>query len=109
MSAASDARRRPGIWSYISFSSSPRRRSITLPKHSDHQDPFEKGDRHSGASNGWASPSSDTFPNNGAYMTGGQRSRYLKYGGILVFVLFVLFLLSPGEREVVKDFAKGTV
>ena len=104
MSTSSDARRRPGIWSYISFSSSPRRRSITLPKHADSRDPFEKEDRHS---NGWTSPSAGSFSEPDTYMTSGQRARYLKYGGILVFVLFILFLMSPGEREGVKDFVKG--
>ena len=40
-------------------------------------------------------------------MTAGQRARYLKYGGILAFVIFVLFLISAGEREDVKNLVKS--
>ena len=102
MSTGVDARRRPSLWSYISFSSSPRRRSISLPKHSNQNDPFEKADRHT--LNGSANGSASTLENiKDAWMTQSQRSRYLKTGGLIAFVLVVLFLLSPGERQNVKD------
>lgn len=40
-------------------------------------------------------------------MTQSQRSRYLKFGGIIVFLAFVLFLLSGGDKDGVKDIVKG--
>ncbi|KAL8864429.1 MAG: hypothetical protein Q9174_007361, partial [Haloplaca sp. 1 TL-2023] len=52
--------------------------------------------------------SSDTLENiKESHMTGGQRARWLKTGGILAFVVFLLYLFSPsntvdGVREVVK-------
>jgi guanosine-diphosphatase len=104
MSTSIDSRRRTGIWSYIPFgSTSPRRRSVSLPYRAngdvpDPFDPFEKPNRHSANS---ARPHSNS-PNlveslQNAWMTQGQRSRYMKTGGAVVFILFVLFYLSGGR------------
>ena len=103
MSTSVDARRRPGIWSYISFSSSPRRRSITLPTRNGDENPYLKEERR--RSNG--AGILDTHPE--GRMTGGQRSRRLKTGGIVAIVLVLLFLFSSSERENVKDLVKGAL
>ena len=94
MSTAVDSRRRPSFWSYISFSSSPRRRSVSLPIRNNHHDPFEKADRHSsnGSANG---PVGAVEKIKEAWMTQSQRSRYLKSGGIVAFFVFLFFFLSP--------------
>jgi hypothetical protein len=36
-----------------------------------------------------------------------QRQRYLKVGGVVAFILLVIFLLSPGERGVVEKYVGG--
>ena len=108
MSTGVDARRRPGIWSYISFTSSTRKRSVSLPKPNNNhgKNSYDKGNNY--RSSGWNSASLDTLENiKESHMTGGQRARWLKTGGVLVFVLFLLYLFSPsntvhGVREVVK-------
>lgn len=41
-------------------------------------------------------------------MTQSQRSRYLKTGGILALVVFLLFVLAPGKGGV-RDFVHGTL
>lgn len=99
MSTAVDSRRRTSLWSYISFNSSPRRRSVSLPN-----DPFEKANRHQ-RTNGHANGSTGVVDNiKGALMTQSQRSRYLKTGAILAFILLLLFFLAPGERASVREF-----
>ena len=110
MSTAVDARRRPSLWSYISFSSSPRRRSISLPKpnqsHLDH-DPYEKEDRH--WSNGRANHPITVVDNvKEAWMTPSSRSRYLKTGGVLAFIVLLFYIFAPNNGEGVKDLVKGT-
>lgn len=90
MSTAVDARRRPSLWSYISFSSSPRRRSISLPTRSNGS--AERGDER--RRNAKLDYSSD------GRMTQSQRSRYLKTGGILAFILFFLYVIAPSRRSV---------
>ncbi|KAH7113840.1 nucleoside phosphatase family-domain-containing protein [Dendryphion nanum] len=98
MSSGVDVRRRPGIWSYFSFNSGPRRRtSVSLPRNSNdshhNDDPFEKPDRHSRhrATN---SAAFMTDYKNGA-MNQGQRLRYLKTGGIIAFILLILYFVAP--------------
>ena len=101
MSTAVDAHRRPSLWSYINFNSSPRRRSVSLPTRNTQHDPYEKADRHSG--NGSANGSVGILENiKDAWMTQSQRSRYLKTGGIVAFLVFFFFLLAPGERDGVR-------
>lgn len=106
MSFASDARRRPNIWSYISFGS-PRRQSSSLPRPNgqDLQDK-EDGLRRTLWNNGQIPPSPG---HNDAWMTGGQRSRLLKLGGLLATVIFLFYLFTSrgsigtgGVQDVVK-------
>ena len=105
MSTSVDARRRPSLWSYISFGT-PRRRSVSLPTRNNHHDPFEKADRH--RRNGSAHGPVATVENiRDVWMTQSQRSRYLKAGGILAFFVFLFFLLAPGERTNVRELVKG--
>ena len=106
MSTAIDARRRPNLWSYISFSSSPRRRSGSLPTRNSHHDPYEKADRHynNGSING---PTAAVERIQEAWMTQSQRSRYLKAGGIIAFFVFLFFLFSPYERSHVPGLSGG--
>lgn len=105
MSTSVDARRRPSLWSYISFTSSPRRRSVSLPTRNTH-DPFEKEDRHRG--NGWAKAPTGTVENiKDAWMTQSQRSRYLKTGGIVAFLLLLVFLFSSSDSTGVRELVKG--
>ncbi|KAL8719236.1 MAG: hypothetical protein Q9181_008084 [Wetmoreana brouardii] len=109
MSTGFDARRRPGIWSYISFSSSPRKRSISLPKPNNNhgRGPYEKANRNRGS--GWGTVTSDTVENiKESWMTGGQRSRLLKTGGIIALVVFLLYLFAPSNTaDGVKELVKG--
>ena len=42
-------------------------------------------------------------------MTQGQRSRYLKLGGIVIFILLVIFFFSGGDNKGVGDLVKGLV
>ncbi|KAF2736025.1 guanosine-diphosphatase [Polyplosphaeria fusca] len=99
MSSGVDVRRRPGIWSYFSFNSGPRRRvSVSLPRNNSdsHSDPFEKPDRHSRT----RSSGSVSFMNdikNGA-MNQGRQARYLKTGGIIAFILLILYFVAPRDR-----------
>lgn len=106
MSTGFDARGRPDIWSYISFGSISRRRSVSLPYRANSNDPFEKANRHSahppsnGSSNLWGNIKY-------AWMTQSQRSRYLKTGGILVFVVLIFLYTSSADRRRVKGFGGG--
>lgn len=105
MSTSADARRRPSLWSYISFSSTPRRRSTSLPTRNNN-DPYEKEDRHRG--NAWArSPVGIVEKLKEAWMTQGQRSRYLKTGGVLAFFVLLLFLFTSRDSTGVRDLVKG--
>ena len=94
MSSGVDVRRRPGIWSYFSFSSGTRRRtSVSLPRNNDPtHDPFEKPDRHLQARR----TNSMNDYKNGA-MNQGQRVRYLKTGGIIAFILCLLYFFAPRD------------
>ena len=109
MSTGFDARRRPSLWSYISFSSYPRKRSISLPKPNNNygSDRYEKSNRY--RDNGWTSPTSDTVENiKESWMTGGQRSRYLKFGGVVALIVFLLYLFTPNNAaDEVKGLVKG--
>ena len=105
MSTAVDARRRPNIWSYISFGS-PRRRSISLPKPNGHS--VENKDdafRRKIWDDGHARNVSGSYRD--ASMTGGQRSRLLKTGGLIVAVFFLFYLLSSRDSAGVRDLVKG--
>jgi guanosine-diphosphatase len=91
----SGSQRRPGIWSYFSFSGTRRRPlSVSLPRTFDPNrdaDPHEKPDRHrSSNSNGFMGDYKGS-----TIMNQGQRLRYLKTGGVIAFVLLVLYFVAP--------------
>jgi guanosine-diphosphatase len=74
----------------------PRRRSLprNFDPNRDASDPHEKADRHSRHPSSY----SDAFMNEAkgsAVMNQGQRLRYLKTGGIIAFVLLVLYFVAP--------------
>lgn len=108
MSSSVDVHRRPDIWSYFSFSSAPRRRtSLSLPLKSNSTfDPFEKADRHSTRPSR-SSTAASSFMNEykvgggsgSSTMNQGQRTRYLKAGGIIAFILIIFFYLAPGHSQ----------
>lgn len=109
MSTGVDTRRRPGLWSYISFTSSPRKRSISLPKPNNNHGRDSYGKVNRQRNSGWSTASSDTVENiKESWMTGGQRSRLLKTGGIIAFVFFLLYLFAPSNTAgEVKELVKG--
>lgn len=97
MSSGVDVRPRPGIWSYFSFSGPRRRTSVSLPRsNSDRDDPFEKPDRHARHRSNTANGFMHDYKNAG--MNGGQRARYLKTGGIIAFIVLVLYFIAPKDR-----------
>ena len=105
MSTALDARRRPNLWSYISFGT-PRRRSITLPKPNgnspeDREEALRSkiwGDEgYQGASTAFKDAS----------MTGGQRARLLKIGGVLTLIVFLYYIFSSRDSASVRDLVNG--
>ncbi|MCJ1394792.1 Guanosine-diphosphatase [Xylographa bjoerkii] len=103
MSTGVDTRRRSSLWSYLSFTSSPRRRSVTLPTRNSQHDPFEKADRHT--SNGSATGPASTLESfKTAWMTQSQRARFLRTGGVIAFFLFLFFLLSRNGGANMGDF-----
>ncbi|KAF2851341.1 hypothetical protein T440DRAFT_61154 [Plenodomus tracheiphilus IPT5] len=95
---ASGSQRRPGIWSYFSFPGPRRRVSVTLPRNFDpnRDDPYEKADRHSRHrvtnSNGFMNDYKGS-----STMNQGQRLRYLKTGGLVAFILLVLYFVVPRD------------
>jgi hypothetical protein len=103
----SGSQRRPGIWSYFSFPGPRRRVSVTLPRNFDPNrdapdDPYEKPDRHSRH----RSTNSNGFMGDykgSSIMNQGQRLRYLKTGGVIAFILLILYFVAPRD-----GFSKGT-
>lgn len=96
------SQRRPGIWSYFSFSGPRRRVSVSLPSNSSpnnrdsEDDPYEKHNRHSRH----RSANENGFMNdykNGTVMNQGQRLRYLKTGGVIAFILLILYFVAPRD------------
>ena len=105
MSTSVDARRRPGLWSYISFTSSPRRRSVSLPTRNNH-DTYGKDNRR--RAHGWTQTSAGTVGRvKEAWMTQGQQARFLKVGGVFFLVGLLLFLLSSGENRGLGNLVKS--
>ncbi|KAF2112968.1 guanosine-diphosphatase [Lophiotrema nucula] len=107
MSSGVDVRRRPGIWSYFSFNSGPRRRtSVSLPRSNTetlHDDPFEKPDRHTRR----RSTGTIGFMDKGSAMNQGRQARYLKTGGIIAFILLILYFIAPRDGISRESFSKG--
>lgn len=94
-------RKRPSLWSYFGFGpATSRRQSVSLPTRNAVDDPHEKAERHS--LNGVAFSSlrdgPSAYAGQTAWMTQGQRSRFVKLGGLVAFlVLALIFLSTPGE------------
>ncbi|KAI9790699.1 MAG: Guanosine-diphosphatase [Peltula sp. TS41687] len=100
--------RRPNLWSYFSFSSSVnRRQSISLPtRNTLLDDPHEKPDRHiNGVPN---SGPVNSMHNNikTIWMNQGQRSRYLKAGGLFAIFCLFLYFLGPSGSTVTRYVAQ---
>lgn len=97
--AMSHVRRRPDLWSYISFSRpASRSESPTLPlNRADEFDPFEKAGRR------YPSPFvadaeghyNDSKP---AWRSPGSRSRIVKIGVAITLILLIAYVLIPGEK-----------
>ena len=98
------ARQRPNLWSYLSFNG-PRRRSSSLPKpnkyvQEDNDDPLRR--------NIWGNGSDRVDSYRQVSMTGGQRSRWLKLGGLFAFVLLLMYMLNSRNAGV-KDSLHGVL
>jgi len=96
--------RRPAINRSIQHSLM-RRTSVSLPTRNVAHDPHEKPARYStkGASDSAASTLEKIKT---AWMTQSQRSRYLKTGGILLFIVFLFYYLSPNGIAPADGMAK---
>jgi guanosine-diphosphatase len=94
------SQRRPGIWSYFSFPGPRRRVSVSSPRdlvanhHSS--DSHEKKDRHSRHRSTYSNAFMSDYKGS-AIMNQGQRLRYLKTGGIIAFILLVLYFIAPRD------------
>ncbi|KAH8599730.1 guanosine-diphosphatase-like protein [Bisporella sp. PMI_857] len=70
-----------------------RRTSVSLPTR-NHHDPHEKPARYS--NRGARKSAAGTLEKiKAAWMTQSQRSRYLKTGGLLLFIVFLFYFLAP--------------
>ncbi|KAH0847524.1 putative guanosine-diphosphatase [Fonsecaea pedrosoi] len=92
---------RSGIWSYVPFTSSPRRRSVSggLPRATVNNtpwDPFEKTNRQTSGS-GASQPSILESVHN-AWMTQSRQARYFKTGGVLALIIVLYWFLSGGNE-----------
>jgi hypothetical protein len=76
-----------------------RRTSVSLPTRNVAHDPHEKPARYSTKGAG-DSAAGILEKARAAWMTQSQRSRYLKTGGILLFVVFLFYYLSPSGTNV---------
>ncbi|KAL6709176.1 Guanosine-diphosphatase [Coniothyrium glycines] len=94
----SGSQRPPGIWSYFSFPGPRRRVSVSLPSDFDPtldpSDPHEKKDRHSRHRSTYSNAFMGDYKGS-SIMNQGQRLRYLKTGGIIAFILLVLYFIAP--------------
>jgi len=115
MSSGVDVHRRPTIWSYFSFAGPRRRISVSLPRSVTEtvDDPYEKPDRHSRRRSGPANGLMNELKT-GA-MNGGQRTRYLKTGGVIAFILLVLYFITPSDSlskaggRLLRSFGEGSI
>lgn len=71
-----------------------RRTSVSLPTRNAHRDPYEKLARY-GNPEGASTLKTKVDNIKTAWMTQSQRSRYLKTGGILLFIVFLFYYLAP--------------
>ena len=103
MSTAFDTRRRPTLWSYLSFNSNPRRRSGSLPRH---ETPSPESKETTPPKGSWGR-AGNLEGYKEASMTGGQRARLLKTGGVIAFVLLLLYLFTSRDVAGVRDVVEG--
>ncbi len=95
---------RAGIWSYVPFHSSPRRRSIgnglprtaTQAPNNKPWDPFAAKSSAHIVSPGKGQTSILESAHN-AWMTQSRQARYIKTGGVLAFVVLLYLFLSGGS------------
>ena len=100
MSTAVDARSRPSLWSYLSFGSAARRRSNSLPMRQE----SDQQEKENTPPKPWGRGRSDTLEGyREASMTGGQRSRFLKTGGIITFIVLLFYLFSSRNGAAVQN------
>jgi guanosine-diphosphatase len=77
-----------------------RRISVSLPTNNNHPDPHEKLARFASSPKG-TSPIKEKYEEfKAAWMTQGQRARYIKTGGILLFVVFLFYFLAPKSTHI---------
>ncbi|EKD19574.1 uncharacterized protein L3040_002548 [Drepanopeziza brunnea f. sp. 'multigermtubi'] len=78
-----------------------RRTSVSLPtRNAPAFDPFEKPNRYTTTgANKSAAAKLESIKT--AWMTQSQRSRYLKTGGVLVFIVFLIYYLSPSGTDAI--------
>ena len=109
MSTGLDLRRRPGLWSYFSFGSTPHRRSVSSPERHelDKQEREDTVTKSNWGGRGRADTLEGYRTEPPTSMTGGQRSRYLKTGGFIALVLFLLYLFSSRGGDGVRDIVNG--
>ncbi|KAF6223153.1 hypothetical protein HO173_013253 [Letharia columbiana] len=103
MSTAFDARRRPSLWSYLSFNSKPRRRSSSLPKH---ETPSPDSKENTPPKGSWGR-AGNLEGYKEASMTGGQRARLLKTAGFITLVVLLLYLFTSRDGAGVRDMVQG--
>ncbi len=107
MSTAHDVRRRPGLWSYFSFGSPPHRRIVPSPERQD-SIRLEKENTPTRAWGGRGRADTlEGYRTEPAPMTGGRRSRYLKTGGVVTLLLFLLYLFSSRDNVNVRNIVQG--
>ena len=97
MGTDTDCQQPTSVWSYVGLSK-PRRRasSVRFPDR-DLSDPHEKSDRHTTSGRPQYAESMQEKVQV-AWMNRSQRSRYLKTGCLVAFVLFVLYYISPSSN-----------
>ncbi|KIW00068.1 uncharacterized protein PV09_08411 [Verruconis gallopava] len=100
-------RRSPNFWSYIPFTSSSssssgkstrhrRVSSVGLPNYSINK--YERDNQATGNSSDAGSFYEPSTPSKTS-MNHGHRTRYLKWGGVIAFVLIVFLYMTPSERR----------
>lgn len=77
-----------------------RRTSVSLPRDSGAPDPHEKPGRYSSKTGSKGDNTGILANIQTAWMTQSQRSRYIKTGGILIFIIFLFYYLAPKGTHV---------
>ncbi|KAG8631896.1 hypothetical protein KVT40_001036 [Elsinoe batatas] len=94
------------LWSYLDLTSTRRRTSVSSPKTRRSLDPHEKLDRHNPVprSTNFNAKASSMSDHRAGFM--GVPSRFLKTGGIVAFIILVLFYLAPSHYgSAIGDFS----